>query len=121
MRPLLAFAALASLGCALVPKTPPASQASVWVRSHNRSEVDVFLLCGDRDARWLGVVPAKGAVAFEIPAAHTRCGWGLNFFLVVRNQGWGYWAGPVRPRTGTDIELVVEKYAGLSTARLRRD
>jgi hypothetical protein len=92
----------------------------IWVRSNNRSEVDVYLLCGEQDARLLGVVPKKGAAAFEIPVAQTRCPWGLNFFLVVREQGWGYWAGPVRPQSDTRIELVIEKYAGLSTAQLRR-
>jgi hypothetical protein len=31
-----------------------------------------------------------------------------------------YWAGPVRPQSDTRIEVVIEKYAGLSTAQLRR-
>jgi hypothetical protein len=61
--------------------------------------VDVYLLCGDRDAQWLG---ARG--------------W--NFFLVVRRSGRGYWAGPIRPGPGAAVELVIEKYAGLSSARL---
>jgi hypothetical protein len=46
---------------------------------------------------------------------------GLNFFLVVRRQGRGYWAGPVWPQAGTHIEVVIEKYAGLSMAGLRRE
>lgn len=119
MKPLLALATLASLGCAIGSRGAPASQVPIWVRSNNGSEVDVYLLCGDSDARWLGVVPEKGAAAFEIPVAQTRCPWGLNFFLVVRDQGRGYWAGPVRPRADTRIDLVIEKYAGLSTTQVR--
>ena len=93
----------------------------VWARSHNASEVDIYMLCGDQNARWVGVVPPKGATAFELVREDTYCPWGLNFFLVVREQGRGYWAGPVRPRTRTAIELVIEKYAGLSSARVLRD
>jgi hypothetical protein len=37
---------------------------------------------------------------------------------VLRNGGRGYWAGPVRPRNGNLVELVIEKYAGLSSARV---
>jgi hypothetical protein len=96
MRQRLALAAVFSLACAIVPTTTSPS-TSVWVRSHNANEVDVYLLCGDRDARWLGLVPEKGATAFEIPAELKRCAWGLNFFLVVRSKSRGYWAGPVRP------------------------
>jgi hypothetical protein len=120
MRQRLALAAVVSLACAIAPASARPSTA-VWVRSHNASEVDVYLLCGDRNAMWLGLVPEKGGEAFEIPAAETRCPWGLNFFLVVRSQGRGYWAGPVRPQTGSHIELVIEKYAGLSTAGLRSE
>jgi hypothetical protein len=120
MRQRLALAAVFSLACAIVP-TSTSPYTSVWVRSHNASEVDVYQLCGARDARWLGLVPEKGAAAFEIPTSRTRCVMGLNFFLVVRRQGRGYWAGPVRPQAGTHIEVVIEKYAGLSTAGLRRE
>jgi hypothetical protein len=105
--------AVFSLACAIAPATARPYTA-VWVRSHNASEVD-------RDARWLGLVPEKGAAAFEIPVAQTHCPWGLNFFVVVRSQGRGYWAGPVRTQGSTHIELVIEKYAGLSTAQLRRE
>jgi hypothetical protein len=120
MNQRLALAVVFSLACAIPPATARPDTA-VWVHSHNASEVDVYLLCGDQDARWLGLVPEKGAAAFEIPAAQTRCPWGLNFFLVVRSQGRGYWAGPVRPQGSTHIELVIEKYAGLSTAQLQRE
>jgi hypothetical protein len=117
----LALAAFFSLACAIASTTAK-PYTSVWVRSHNESDVDVYVLCGDRDATWLGVVPSKEAAAFEIPAAaQTRCPRGVNFFLVVRTHGRGYWAGPVRPRPGTNVLLVIEKYAGLSTAQLRNE
>lgn len=111
-------AAALSLGCSIVPKGPP-PPVPIWVRSHNRSEVDVYLVCGNRDPVLLGVAPPDQSVAFEIPARQAECVRGLNFFLVVWEQGRGYWAGPVRPRWGTPIQVVIEKYAGLSTAQLR--
>jgi hypothetical protein len=114
-RPLLA--GLVSLACAIAPNAA-GPNPKVWVRSHNASEVDIYLLCGNRNAKWLGLVPVKGAAAFELAAEETYCPWGLNFFLVVRGQGRGYWAGPLRPRGSAAIELVIEKYAGLSAARL---
>ena len=116
--PLLA--ALVSLACAIGP-TAAGPYPKVWARSHNASEVDIYMLCGNREAKWVGVVPAKGAAAFELAGEETYCPWGVNFFLVVRNQGRGYWVGPVRPRTSGAIELVIEKYAGLSMARSLRD
>jgi hypothetical protein len=116
--PLLA--ALVSLACAIGP-SGAARYPKVWARSHNASEVDIYMLCGNRDARWVGVVPAKGAAAFELAGQESYCPWGINFFLVVRNQGRGYWAGPLRPRGSAAIELVIEKYAGLSAARLLGD
>jgi hypothetical protein len=111
------LAALVSSACAIGP-TAAGSYPTVWARSHNASEVDIYMLCGNQNAKWVGVVPAKGAAAFELAGEDTYCPWGLNFFLVVRNQGRGYWAGPVRPGTRAAIELVIEKYAGLSAARL---
>ena len=110
-------AALLSLGCAMSPKSAPAP-VPVRVRSHNRSHVDVYLSCGDSDPVWLGVAPPDESEAFEIPPRESECVSGLNFFLVVWEQERGYWAGPVRPRWGTPIQLVIEKYAGLSTAQL---
>jgi hypothetical protein len=107
-------------GCAL-PVTRQLSQVSVWARSHNRSTMDVYLLCGDRDARWLGVVGPKEATALDFPYAQTRCAMGLNFFLVARDLNHGYWVGPMYPHAGSQIELVIEKYAGLSSANLRRE
>ena len=113
-------AAVVSLACALGP-TAAGSSPTVWARSHNASEVDIYMLCGQQNAKWVGVVPAKGATAFELPGEETYCPWGLNFFLVVRNQGRGYWAGPIRPGMSAPIELVIEKYAGLSMARVMRE
>jgi len=107
-------------GCAL-PLTMQTSQVSVWARSHNRSTMDVYLLCGDRDARWLGVVGPKEAAALDFPYAQTRCAQGLNFFLVARDFNHGYWVGPMYPRDGSRIYLVIEKYAGLSSANLSRE
>jgi hypothetical protein len=62
----------------------------VGVVSHHRSNVDVYLLCGDHDALALGVVPAGGSQAFQIPAPKRRCPEGLNFFLVIRDVNKGY-------------------------------
>ena len=117
---LLAGLILASHACA-IGSTAAEPYPKVWARSHNASEVDIYMLCGDQNAKWVGVVPAMGATAFELVREDTSCPWGLNFFLMVREQGRGYWAGPVRPRTRTAIELVIEKYAGLSSARVLRD
>lgn len=118
MKALVALATCLSLGCALAPGSSEPVSTPVWVRSHNGSPVDVYLLCGDRDARWLGAVGVKGSDAFEIPAGLPRCVEGLNFFLVVRNLGRGYWVGPFRPLHSQAVNLVIEKYAGLSTAQL---
>ena len=73
-------------------------------------------LAGNRDAKWIGLVPPKGRAAFELAAEDADCPLGMNFFLV--RQGRGYWTGPLRPRGDVIIELVIEKYAGLSAARL---
>ena len=115
----IAAVAFAAYGCALAPSALPQQLTPVWIRSHNRSAVDVYLLCGGGDARWLGAIPARGAEAFEIPVRHRDCVRGLNFFLVVQNLGRGYWVGPFRPQRGHVVDLVIEKYAGLSSARLR--
>jgi len=118
VKPLLSLVALALLACAIVPKVNPSLDTQVWVRSHNGSDVDVYFLCGDGGAKWLGWVALDGTATFSIAPAERRCARGLNFFLVVRSQGRGYWVGPVRPQGDTYVELVIEKYAGLSTARL---
>jgi hypothetical protein len=109
------------LGCAIPqgPGAPPTIPISV--SSNNGRAVDVYLLCGDRDAQWLGQVRGKEAELFQIPASRARCVQGLNFFLVSRSRNRGYWVGPLRPRTGSTVHLTIEKYAGLSTADLRGD
>jgi hypothetical protein len=108
-----------ALGCAGLPGTAQPSPISVWVRSNNRSPVDVYLLCGQRQARHLGVVTEKGRDLFEVPGGQPFCAWGLNFFLVVRNSGRGYWVGPFRPSGPAQVDLAIGKYAGLSQASVR--
>ena len=115
MMRLLALAVML-FGCAaLQPRSSP-STIPISVRSHNRSDVDVYLLCGDRDAEWLGRMRENETQVFEIAAERARCVSGLNFFLVSRNRTQGYWVGPVRPAPGGAIALTIEKYAGLSSA-----
>jgi hypothetical protein len=109
------------LGCAIPESRGSPLPIPLWVDSHNRAAVDVYLLCGNRDAEWLGVVPPNEAAAFEIPAERTRCVHGLNFFLVRQDLNRGYWVGPLSPRSGLAIDLTIEKYAGLSSARLLDD
>jgi hypothetical protein len=121
MKRLLTAAPLLLLACALHGNGPRISTTPVWVRSHNGSPVDVYLLCGDHDATWLGRIPERGADAFEISPAQRRCLEGLNFFLVVQKAFRGYWVGPFAPTSGSSIQLVIEKYAGLSTAQVLRD
>ncbi len=118
MRTPLALAATLALGCA-IPRGPAESLSiPVSVSSHNRSSVDVYLLCGDREAQWLGVVRAKESGLFELPSSRARCIQGLNFFLVHRNLNRGYWVGPFRLGPGSSVHLTIEKYAGLSIARV---
>jgi hypothetical protein len=113
------LAAALLLGCALPVNLQP-SQVSVWARSHNRSTVDVYLLCSDRDPHWLGVLRLNDARSLDFPATRARCMQGLNFFLVDREHNHGYWVGPMHLQSGSRIELVIERYAGLSTASLGR-
>ena len=47
------------------------------------------------------------------------CASGLNFFLVVRSQERGYWAGPFHPQHADGVVLVLEKYASLSSVAVR--
>jgi hypothetical protein len=118
MRPLLALAATATLACAIPrsPSEPPS--IPVLVSSHNRSSVDVYLLCGDRDAQWLGVIHGKEGALFEVPSSRARCVRGLNFFLVHRDLNRGYWVGPLGLQAASTVHLTIEKYAGLSNARV---
>lgn len=116
MKKFLPFVATLSLACVVPPLSIP-----IWVKSHNHKEVDVYLLCGDRDAEQLGVVPPQQAGMFEIPTSRARCARGLNFFLVRWDIHRGYWVGPFRPRRGLGVDLTIERYAGLSSARLFED
>ena len=120
MRPSILPVTLLTIGCVLAKPLPLAQPVPVMVRSHNRSTVDVYLHCDGRTS-WLGAVPEHGADALEIPVAQTSCVRGFNFFLLVRRAGRGYWAGPVQPSAGGHVDLVIRRYAGLSTAQMIRD
>jgi hypothetical protein len=119
MKSLLALTVTLSLGCA-IPRGPGAPLSiPVSVRSHNASPVDVYLLCGEQNAEWLGEVLAREAGLFHVPTSRADCVHGLNFFIVHRGLNRGYWVGPVRPRMDSGIHLSIEKYAGLSVAYVR--
>ena len=118
MRIHLALATTLSLACAIPRGAAEPLSIPVSVSSHNRSSVDVYLLCGDRDAQWLGVVHGKEGGLFEVPGSRAHCVRGLNFFLVHRDLNRGYWVGPLRLRTGSGVHLTIEKYAGLSVAQV---
>ena len=108
------------VACALVARVDPAAKTPVGVRSHNASDVDVYLLCGDRNPLLLGTVPRQGAAEYAISRERRLCAPGLNFYLLVRTQELGYWVGPLRGvRASSYVELVIEKYAGLSSAYLQ--
>ena len=118
MRTPLALAATAALACAIPRSSAEPLSIPVSVSSHNRSSVDVYLLCGDRDAQWLGVVHGKEGGLFEVPSSRARCLRGLNFFLVHRDLNRGYWVGPLGVRVASTVHLTIAKYAGLSNARV---
>jgi hypothetical protein len=119
MNRFLLLSALLLMGCALLPKTDPKAPIEVYSRSHNLSAVEVYLLCGEENATWLGTVVESGTAGFEVAAERARCLPGWNFLLIVKRSGRGYWAGPVRPQPGGVVVLVIEKYAGLSVAEAR--
>jgi hypothetical protein len=116
MRPLLALAVLLLPACTVLPPGAPLQETPIEVRSYNGGDVDVYILCGDHDAQLLGRVPAKGGAGYAISPAQRRCVEGLNFFLVARKLGRGYWVGPFHPMATSAVTLVIEKYAGLSNA-----
>jgi hypothetical protein len=118
MRTRLAMAATLTLGCAMPQGAAAPLSIPVSVTSHNRSSVDVYLLCGNREAQWLGAVRAREGGLFEIPSSRARCVSGLNFFLVHQDLNRGYWVGPLRLGRGSNVHLTIEKYAGLSAARV---
>jgi len=117
---LLVLACLVSAACAgpLRRLAPSATPTPVRVVSNNLNDVEVYLLCGDRDASLLGAVSAGDGAELLIPSTRLLCARGLNFFLVDRGINRGYWVGPFHPGLGERIDLVIERYAGLSSARL---
>ena len=117
MMRLLPFAVMLS-GCAVFQPRVLDRTIPIAVHNNNRSDMDVYLLCGDVEAEWLGLVEQKRDLLFEVPSERSRCAHGINFFVVTRNQERekGYWVGPVRPRLGWGIDLTIEKYAALSSA-----
>jgi hypothetical protein len=121
MRMPLALTATLTLACAIPRSGAEPVSIPISVNSHNRSSVDVYLLCGDHDADWLGVVDGKESGVFEVPTSRARCVSGLNFFLVHRDLKRGYWVGPLRLQTGSSVRLTIEKYAGLSVAQVDND
>lgn len=65
-----------------------------------------------------GPLPKVARARPSAPAPQGCCAEGLNFFLVTRRPQRGYWVGPLRPRGGVPVTLVIEKYAGLSSVSL---
>jgi hypothetical protein len=112
---------LLSLACALPQNSAELLSIPIAVRSFNKSSVDVYLLCGGRDPQWLGVVHSQETGLFQVHSSRAHCIQGLNFFLVHRNLNRGYWVGPLRPQAGSSVHLTIEKYAGLSMARVSND
>jgi hypothetical protein len=121
MTKAVTFLGIVSLACAIPRGGGQPLSIPISVSSNNKSSVDVYLLCGDRDAEWLGVVPSKEVGLFEVPISRGRCVQGLNFFLVPRDFNRGYWVGPLKPQIGSSVHLTIEKYAGLSAARVDND
>ena len=118
MRPLLSLTSLLLSACAPLLSPAPTRETPVIARSHNAGNVEVYLLCGDHDPRRLGLVAPNGTEAYAISAAERQCVEGVNFFLVSHKLRRGYWVGPFYPRPASQVTLVIEKYAGLSTVSL---
>jgi hypothetical protein len=115
-----AAAAMLLGACGVVPGKPEALAMPIPISGHNynRSDVDVYLTCGLREGIWLGLIPKKGAAAFEIPPGAARCASGLTSFLAVSDGGGRYWARPVRFQAGDQVDLVIERHVGRSIARI---
>jgi hypothetical protein len=118
-----AASALLVGACAGLPRSPEAAATPIRISSHsyNQNGVDVYLTCGVREGRWLGLIPEKGAAAFEIPLEAARCASGQSSFLAVSDGAGGYWARPVRLQGGNRVDLVIERYVGRSIARVHDD
>jgi hypothetical protein len=116
-------AALLLGACAGVPRNPEALATPIRISGHsyNRSDVDVYLTCGVSEGKWFGVIPKRGAAAFEVPSEAARCASGQNSFLAVSDGGGSYWARPMRLQGGEQVDLVIERYVGGSIARVHGD
>lgn len=79
----------------------------------------MYLSCGWGRAVWLGSVLNRGSDGFQLPPEMHPCARGLSFLLVAHGSGRGYWVGPFRPQGGQVVDLVIEKYAGLSSVQVR--
>ena len=73
MRPLLVLSHLLLSACAPLLAPAPTRETPVIARSHNASDVDVYLLCGNHNSRRLGLVAPNGTEAYAISAAERRC------------------------------------------------
>ena len=115
-----ATAALLLGACAGLPRSPAAAATPVRIAGHsyNRSDVDVYLTCGIREGKWLGLIPEQGTAAFEIAPEATRCASGESSFLAVSDGAGSYWARPVRFQGGDLVDLVIERSVGRSIARV---
>jgi hypothetical protein len=118
-----AAAALLLGACAIVPRNQEALPTPIRLSGHNynRSDVDVYLTCGVREGIWLGAIPKKRAVEFEIPREATRCASGLTSFLAVSDGAGSYWARPVRLQAVEQVDLVIDRHVGRSLARMHGD
>jgi hypothetical protein len=65
--------------------------------------------------------PSQRSRSVRLPIHASALRAGLNFFLVDRAYNRGYWVGPMHPQAGFRIDLLIEKYAGLSSANLSRE
>ena len=109
-----------SLGCAPAPSRPGPVATPVRVQNHNENAVDVLLICAwTLNGVWLGTIDGKTSDTLAIPAGQPGCAEGRRFYLVVQDAGRGYWVDPVRPEQGEAVQLVIDEYAGRSTARVR--
>jgi hypothetical protein len=140
MRRSLAWTAPLLTACAVLRGGGPRLDTEVAVRSHNASDVDVYLLCGDRDAEWLGVVPrqsallsrsrrrgasapagstsssssrARGGATGRARSAHsTRTAWPWSSRNMRVSRAWRREAGGADPRPASSAWPSVQRSAG---------